>query len=247
MSVKAMAVDTFEAHAFSVDVATKCGVNAAIVFNHIHFWVKANQSKKKNFHDGKFWMYQSITEISEQFPYFTSKQITAALTKLVGAGLICKGNYNKAKYDRTTWYALNTAETAISPHGQMDFTSRANGIALQVSPIPDNNKDNKTYKNNIVRFNEFWKQYPKKVGKGLARKKYFLAVKTVSHEDIMKGLARYNPDPHFICLPATWLNQERWDDELTPSQRFENRAERGDSGEITGAVARFKNRRANQQ
>ena len=240
-------VNTFEAHAFSVEVATKCGVNAAIVLNHIYFWIKANQSKEKNFHDGKFWMYQSITEMSEHFPYLTSKQITAALTKLVSFDLICKGNYNKAKYDRTTWYALNTAETFISPHGQMDFTSRANGIALQGKPIPDNNKDNEPYKNNIVRFEEFWKQYPKKVGKGLARKKYLMALKTVSHEHIMKGLARYSPDPHFICLPATWLNQERWDDQLTPSQQFTNRAERGDSGEITGAVARFKNRRATQQ
>lgn len=242
-----MKEDTFEAHAFNVEVAKKCGVNAAIVFNHIHFLIKANQSTKKNFHDGKFWMYQSIAEMSEHFPYLSSKQISVALSKLVDSHLICKGNYNKAKYDRTTWYALNTTENLILPQGKMELTSSGNGITLQGSPIPDNNKDNKTDKNTIVRFEEFWKQYPKKVGKGLARKKYFIALKTVSHEHIMKGLARYSPDPHFICLPATWLNQERWDDQLTPSQQFTNRAERGDSGEITGAVARFKNRRATQQ
>jgi hypothetical protein len=238
--------DTSEAHAFNVEVATKCGVNAAIVFNHIHFWIKANQSTKKNFHDGKFWMYQSIAEMSKHFPYLTSKQISVALTKLVDSDLICKGNYNKAKYDRTTWYALNTTENLILPQGKMDSTFMVNGFSSQGKPIPDNNNNNKTDKNTIVRFEEFWKQYPKKVGKGLARKKYFIALKTVSHKEIMAGLARYNPDPHYICLPATWLNQERWDDQLTPSQQFENRAERRESGEITSAVVRFKNRRAAQ-
>ncbi len=31
----------------------------------------------------------------------------------------------------------------------------------------------------------------------------------------MAGLARYNPDPQYICNPTTWLNQERWSDEHT--------------------------------
>ena len=62
-------------------------------------------------------------------------------------------------------------------------------------------------------FSDFWQQYPKRVGKGAARKSYLKAVQKVSHAKIMEGLSRYSPDPNFTCNPSTWLNQERWDDE----------------------------------
>jgi len=68
---------------------------------------------------------------------------------------------------------------------------------------------------NIDRFDDFWSQYPKKVAKGAAKTAYGRALKKVSHDEIMAGLARYNPDPKYTCNPSTWLSQERWTDEHT--------------------------------
>jgi uncharacterized protein YdaU (DUF1376 family) len=96
------------------------------------------------------------------------------------------------------------------------------------------------------KFEEFWKQYPRRVAKGEARKAYKKAIKKVDHGIIMAGLARYNPDPDFTCHPATWLNQERWQDEPdnrvkgVTAERVEPRPGRGD---IIGAAQRFQNRR----
>lgn len=93
-------------HQFDVDLAVKYGVNAAVILNHIAFWVKTNESKKVNFFEGRYWTYNSVRAFNETFPYLGVNQIRQALNKLVADGMIQKGNYNKAAYDRTTWYAL---------------------------------------------------------------------------------------------------------------------------------------------
>ena len=68
-------------------------------------------------------------------------------------------------------------------------------------------------------FDMFWKEYPRKKGKGEARKKFAKALTKTSFETIMDALARvkkskqWNKDGvDFVPYPATWLNQERWDD-----------------------------------
>lgn len=68
-------------------------------------------------------------------------------------------------------------------------------------------------------FEGFWEAYPRKVGKGAARPAYRRAVRKIGglepHDLLMEGvrsLALRNLDPRFIPHPATWLNQERWDD-----------------------------------
>lgn len=65
-------------------------------------------------------------------------------------------------------------------------------------------------------FEIFWKEYPNRVGKPDAMKKY----KEQEHSDIMDWLTRWKEywdysetEPRFIPHPATWLNQERYKDE----------------------------------
>ena len=244
-------INISEAHAFNVDVAVRCGVNSAIVYNHVHFWIKSNQAKKKNFHDGRCWMYQSISEMSEHFPYLTKKQITTALDKLSDAGLIFKDNFNKAKYDRTTWYSLNPAETVIFPVGEMDLPSGDNGFALTVSPIPYNNTDNKTDDVDIDHFEEFWVQCPRRIGKGAARKAFKTALTKASFTEIMAGMHKHaaavdGSDIKYVPHPATWLNAERWSDQNEPSNKAQGKSA-GNHGDIfdiaTEVLARRKARR----
>jgi len=67
-------------------------------------------------------------------------------------------------------------------------------------------------------FTYFWKQYPRKVGKGHARKAFEKACKKASFDTIMDGLAKYQrekPAETAWKHPATWLNSEGWEDEWT--------------------------------
>lgn len=74
-------------------------------------------------------------------------------------------------------------------------------------------------------FSEFWQAYPKKRDKARARKSFF-KIKNLPDvfPQLMKGLeqqklsADWKKDGgKYIQLPSTWLNGERWEDEL-PTQ-----------------------------
>lgn len=72
-------------------------------------------------------------------------------------------------------------------------------------------------------FEQFWKIYPRRIGKGAARKSFEKALKLESFDGIMAGLHRQLPyyaskEQQFIPHPTTWLNQERWADEPQPIQ-----------------------------
>ena len=69
-------------------------------------------------------------------------------------------------------------------------------------------------------FAVFWSAYPHKVGKRAALKSFAAARRRALPEVIMAGLARYasKTDDRPWCNPATWLNQDRWEDQEGPSQ-----------------------------
>lgn len=69
-------------------------------------------------------------------------------------------------------------------------------------------------------FPAFWDAYPKKVGKGAARKAYAKALQRASPEIILAGVKAAAWDTRdegrFIPHAATWLNGDRWDDQRMP-------------------------------
>lgn len=71
-------------------------------------------------------------------------------------------------------------------------------------------------------FDEFWKIYPRRVGKGKARDVFARSLKKAPAAHIIAGLRRqlsyYSTREHqFIPHPSTWLGQERWDDDPQPT------------------------------
>jgi len=71
-------------------------------------------------------------------------------------------------------------------------------------------------------FEAFYELYPKKVGRGQASKAYRAALKKSDAETILGGLKAHlpawkNTDRQFIPNPSTWLNGERWEDEVEAS------------------------------
>lgn len=69
-------------------------------------------------------------------------------------------------------------------------------------------------------FDDWYRKYPKKVGKGQARTAFKTALKKTDLETLKAGLANYNKtvegkEREFIANPATWLNGERWEDDHT--------------------------------
>ena len=72
-------------------------------------------------------------------------------------------------------------------------------------------------------FDDFWKAYPRKVGKRAAQQAYADAIKGTSPDVILSAAMRYAADPNreqqFTVHPTTWLRQGRWDDEPLPARK----------------------------
>lgn len=71
-------------------------------------------------------------------------------------------------------------------------------------------------------FETFWKEYPRKTGKGAAKRAFEKALqKGVNLESLVSAVRRQKcgsqwtrDGGQYIPHPATWLNQERWEDEV---------------------------------
>jgi len=92
---------------YNSEIAKKYGVIAGTILSNIYFWVEYNATNGINFYDGRFWTYNAMKAFELQFEEFSAKQIRTALKKMAEDCLIYEGNYNKTKYDRTTWYTIN--------------------------------------------------------------------------------------------------------------------------------------------
>jgi hypothetical protein len=64
-------------------------------------------------------------------------------------------------------------------------------------------------------FTDFWSLFPNKVGRRDAERAFDKARQRVSFETIIAGLQRYasKADDRPWCNPATFLNQDRWEDQ----------------------------------
>jgi hypothetical protein len=73
-------------------------------------------------------------------------------------------------------------------------------------------------------FDEWWAIVPKKVDKGHAERAYRKALTKTTHERLMQAtrdLVGWNAlgPRQYIPNPATWLNGERWNDEVVPESK----------------------------
>ncbi len=64
-------------------------------------------------------------------------------------------------------------------------------------------------------FVDFWRAYPRKVGKGAAAKAWLKNNCESIAGEIVKAVKKqeFTDDPQYIPHPSTWLNQWRWMDE----------------------------------
>lgn len=70
-------------------------------------------------------------------------------------------------------------------------------------------------------FTNFWEMYPRKMARSKSEKSFCKVCTDENHYiQIMNGLARWNDywstidDKQFVPYPTTWLNQERWNDDV---------------------------------
>lgn len=133
-----------ESHSFSPRIAEQVGVEKAILLKDIYYWCAHNKENDANFHEGKYWTFNSAEALAEHYPYMSRRSISRWLSELQRDGWIWIGNFNKKGFDRTKWYAINADKydaVLAAPLAKMTNASVENGqcIGQDGHTIPSHN------------------------------------------------------------------------------------------------------------
>lgn len=166
----------------------------------IRDWKVNNYIQKDRYHETRYLAEKTTLEITESGSYF-----------IVDTACI----HNVSSMDtqvRQVKSSLDLSKENISDCGNASVHSSFIGDSVQA-------------KSTLLteRFEQFWKAYPRKVGKGAALKVWVklkpseeLLVRMLKAVEQQKRTAQWQRDSgQFIPHPSTWLNQERWEDEVT--------------------------------
>ncbi|WP_225415853.1 conserved phage C-terminal domain-containing protein [Limosilactobacillus reuteri] len=78
-------------------------LDEAVIIQQLHYWLQRSNLVRENHR----WVYNSMADWNEQFPWLTRKTLTNKFNDLEKRGLIITGNYNKAAFDKTKWYRID--------------------------------------------------------------------------------------------------------------------------------------------
>lgn len=137
-------------HQFNVELATKVGVEKAVIIHNMYFWINHNAKNKKNVYDGSVWTYNSSSAFGKLFPYLKDRTISRYLLELEKDGYLKTGNYNDNTFDKTKWYSFtdnfleelknigfDIEDILISQNMYTDSHKMANRSTDNGGPIPD--------------------------------------------------------------------------------------------------------------
>ena len=131
-------------------------------------------------------------------------QIKAALRKLFSEGLLSTAQCDGRTSVRPICWDWQTEAAKPKPKA----------VGTQMSKAME------------ARFDRFWAVYPRKVGKGAARRKFAqlkpddaLTDRMIQAVEKAKQSQQWTRDGgQYVPHPTTWLNQERWEDDIQPAQ-----------------------------
>ena len=113
-------------HSFEIAIADKYGIEVAVVFDMFCFWINKNEANENNYHDGKYWTFNSAKGFKKIFPYWSEKKIQRILQKMVDEDLIIKGNYNENPWNQTSWYAFGNMGEKLKNALSIDWSKVTN-------------------------------------------------------------------------------------------------------------------------
>ena len=167
----------------------------------------------------------------------TDRAVRMHIKDMIAMGVLVEAGQRQCKTGYTVDYTINidvvgslgsTREATeqhaplndVHPYPCMTFTptpeprSPKPSIEPSIEPYTSSKDDEVNYY-----FDQLWEMYPRKIGKGQARKAYVAASKKIDFFDLLPKLEAYvatldGKDKQYMPHLATWLNGERWADEV---------------------------------
>ncbi len=167
----------------------------------------------------------------------TDRAVRIHIKDMIAMGVLVEAGQRQCKTGYTVDYTINvdvvgslgsTREATeqhaplndVHPYPCMSFTptpeprSPKPSIEPSIEPYTSSKDDEVNYY-----FDQLWEMYPRKIGKAHARKAYVAASKKIDFFDLLPKLEAYvstldGKDKQYMPHLATWLNGERWADEV---------------------------------
>jgi hypothetical protein len=195
-------------------------IEAALVLQRIAWRCERDGEWKASHED-----IQQETRLSE-------RKVKTALKVLRDRGFLA--SRRSSAYDATMVWSVRldtdetsvseSDETSVSPSSKTGETDPMTAFTLLPQDIVKAQRVTKAKAIRGYAFDEWWAIVPKKVAKGAAERAYRTALTKTTHDVLMKAtrdLIGWNAlgPRQYIPNPATWLNGERWNDEVVPESK----------------------------
>ncbi len=84
-------------------LAKEIGLNEAIILQQIHYWLGRSDNER----DGLKWVYKSMQEWQDEFPFWSEPTIKRVIAKLRDLGLIRITKKSSTSWERVNWYTVD--------------------------------------------------------------------------------------------------------------------------------------------
>lgn len=224
------------------ELAEAIGLNEAIIIQQIHYWCADGRSTVR--HDGINWVYNTYEQWQEQFPFFSDRTIRRALKSLQDQGLVFVEQLNKSRHDRTNFYSVNygridEVSEAVSNRPNWPHPQGQDGrISTETTTETTTKINTSSFDDECASaFETYWSAGMKKIGKKSALAKFKAYVKKHKADpqqfavqlftDVQKRISsgQFGFDK---MHPVTYLNQERWNDEISTATSTPSNQPAGD-------------------
>jgi hypothetical protein len=111
-----------ETISFKTEYAEQYGIECAILIQGIQLGLSLNKNKESHIKFGKVWMYNSIKEWSETYPFMSQSTVKRALNKLKELNIIEVMQLDSNPMNKTNWYTLTNALVQIDPIDKFKLT-----------------------------------------------------------------------------------------------------------------------------
>ncbi|AMH00922.1 transcriptional regulator [Serratia liquefaciens] len=105
------------------ELAMRVGLNEAMLLQQVHYWATETTSGIE--HDGRRWVYNTIAEWMEQFPFLSESSIKRAFASLKAQEIIYVEKLSSDPRDKTNFYAINYEHRALTDEVKMTPCNRS--------------------------------------------------------------------------------------------------------------------------
>ncbi len=94
------------------ELAARIGLNEAIVLQQISYWLNETDSGIE--HNGRKWVYNTMAQWSEQFPFWSQDTVKRTISSLRKMNILLTEKLAKDRYNHTNYYTINYDADALS-------------------------------------------------------------------------------------------------------------------------------------